>query len=630
MKHCLFAVFAFLASVAVSAATLVVDQSGKEPGAFRTINEAAEKAGAGDTVLVYPGVYREHVAPVRGGTETAPLVFRAAKPGEVFVKGSDVWKPVLTPVAGADHCFTAPLPADDPAGLFPNPYKRKLDAGGKDKGEPARPAEGVLLPYTLGQIFCNGLELRQSQTVEQVKLVPGSWIVTPDGSAILIRFPQNTDPAKALLEITLRDRVFAPARRGLGYIHLEGFIFEHCANQAPFPQLGMVSTRSGNHWEIRNNVIRHAKTVGLDIGSEYWTGAKIPRTTPEDQQLMRKGGWNLVEGNRLVDNGLCGVAGWSCTESVIRKNIVERNNFLSLSTHECGWEEWGGIKLHEAKGALIADNLVRFNGAHGIWIDNGFDQARITRNVLFGNTGMGIFIELGFGRVVIDNNIVANTTPFAGHYPGYGIYAHDASGVKIYHNLVMNNAADAVLMKTVTDRKAQRKLVETSDEEVRNNLFYNNQGGVCFPYPSANSQNCVTDNNLFIGPVEFRYSSNVDWKAVQEKADKTLDADGATRIRLTHRFLPEAWPAVSGWEAGSKFLKEGQFEIRIKPFEPSLYLYNRTGGNILVPAIPGLDRDFDGLPYGKEVLPGPFQSTETRTIYRILFPLWQGLIDTNQ
>lgn len=76
MKHCLFAVFAFLASVAVSAATLVVDQSGKEPGAFRTINEAAEKAGAGDTVLVYPGVYREHVAPVRGGIIDLRRMFR--------------------------------------------------------------------------------------------------------------------------------------------------------------------------------------------------------------------------------------------------------------------------------------------------------------------------------------------------------------------------------------------------------------------------------------------------------------------------------------------------------------------------------------------------------------------------
>lgn len=210
-------------------------------------------------------------------------------------------------------------------------------------------------------------------------------------------------------------------------------MFEHCANQAPFPQLGMVSTRSGHDWVIRDNVIRRAKTVGLDVGSEYWRTDLIPRTLPEDQKLLRKGGRHLVTGNLVVDNGLCGIAGWSCRGVRIIGNTVERNNALSLTTNECDWEEWAGIKLHEADEALVEGNLVRFNGAHGIWFDNGYNRARITRNVLFGNVGSGIFIELGAGSVLVDNNIVANTTPYSGLYPGRGIYVHDASGVRICH-----------------------------------------------------------------------------------------------------------------------------------------------------------------------------------------------------
>lgn len=65
----LFSVFGagcLFAGLTLSAATLTVDRNGGD-GVFRTIGEAAAKAAPGDVVLVRPGVYREHVAPERGG-----------------------------------------------------------------------------------------------------------------------------------------------------------------------------------------------------------------------------------------------------------------------------------------------------------------------------------------------------------------------------------------------------------------------------------------------------------------------------------------------------------------------------------------------------------------------------------
>ncbi len=618
MKKSIRAVVSLLfVGYSAAAATLNVDQTGGVPGSYRTIGEAAAKAQPGDTVLVHRGVYREHVAPERGGTAEAPLTFRAAHPGEVFVKGSDVWKPELT--QEGENVYSAPVPAD--GAEFPNPFKRRLNAAGSDKNLPARPADGELLPYSLGQIFSDGVELRQSQTVSEVRRVPGSWIISADGSRLLLHFPAGTDPKQSLLEITLRDRVFAPARRGLGYIHLEGFVFEHCANQAPFPQLGMVSTRSGHHWTIKNNLIRHAKTVGLDVGSEYWQGGKIPKTTVEDQKLMRKGGHHLVTENRVTGNGLSGIAGWSCTGTVISGNIVEGNNHLSLSTYECNWEEWGGIKLHEAAGARIEGNLVRFNGAHGIWIDNGYDQARITRNVVFGNLASGVFIELGAGSVLIDNNIIANTTPYSSTYPGHGVYAHDASGVRVIHNLILANAGDGVYMHRVTDRKYHGKPVETSDEVILNNIFYRNGGGVSLPYPGADSRNCVSDRNLFIGKVDFRYNGKTPWETIRAAAAERLTAGELAAAEVTRRFLPAVWPKVSGREAASLFREERDLEIRVKPFEPSFYVYNRANLKPLFEAVPGIDRDYEGSPYGEKVFPGPFQRLEPGTNYRLLFPV---------
>ncbi len=610
-----------LIGVSLSAATLVVDQNSDKPGVFRTISEAAAKAVPGDEILVQKGVYREHIAPERGGEKDKPITYRAAQPGKVFVRGSEVWTPNWTTPANMPGIYTTPVPPDTFFGDFPNPFKRKLDAGSSDKGEPARPAEGDLLPYSLGQIFCNGIELWQSQTVDAVYKTPGSWIIDRSGAEIIVHLPASADPKDRLIEMTVRDRVFAPARRGLEYINIEGFIFEHCANQAPFPQLGMVSTRSGRYWKISNNIIRHAKTVGLDVGSEYWQTDRLTRTVAADKTLLRKGGYHEVFNNQIVDNGLCGIAGWSCRGTRIHDNIVERNNNLSLSTYECRWEEWGGIKLHEADEVLIERNLVRFNGAHGIWIDNGYNKSRITRNTVFGNIGSGIFIELGAGSVVIDNNIVANTTPYSGHYPGRGIYCHDASGINVYHNLIADNAAEGVYMRNATDRKYHGKRVETSHERVLNNIFFNNGGGVSFPRPGDFSEDCISDWNLFVGDVVFRYSST-PWDKVVEIAAPKLSAEEMIASAALKGFTPQLWPKVSGREANSIFWQEREFGIRIKPFEASLYIISRSDKKLEFEPVPGLDRDFDGKPYGKKVIPGPFQTLEKKTEYRLLFPLW--------
>ena len=55
---------------------------------LRTISAAADKAVAGDTVLVLEGVYRERVTPPRGGSEGKPIIYRGEPGKRVIVKGS--------------------------------------------------------------------------------------------------------------------------------------------------------------------------------------------------------------------------------------------------------------------------------------------------------------------------------------------------------------------------------------------------------------------------------------------------------------------------------------------------------------------------------------------------------------
>jgi hypothetical protein len=56
--------------------------------AVRTIQRAAQIAEPGETILIWPGVYRENVRLQRGGRPGQPLVLRAAVPGRAVISGA--------------------------------------------------------------------------------------------------------------------------------------------------------------------------------------------------------------------------------------------------------------------------------------------------------------------------------------------------------------------------------------------------------------------------------------------------------------------------------------------------------------------------------------------------------------
>ena len=60
--------------------------AGTKEAPFRTINQAAQVAVAGDTVCVHEGTYREWVDPQNGGLgDTCRITYEAAA-GDIFVE----------------------------------------------------------------------------------------------------------------------------------------------------------------------------------------------------------------------------------------------------------------------------------------------------------------------------------------------------------------------------------------------------------------------------------------------------------------------------------------------------------------------------------------------------------------
>lgn len=66
---------------------------GSRSNPLRTISAAVQLGQSGDVILVYEGVYRERVTPIRGGqSDQSRIVFQAAPGEKVVIKGSEVVK----------------------------------------------------------------------------------------------------------------------------------------------------------------------------------------------------------------------------------------------------------------------------------------------------------------------------------------------------------------------------------------------------------------------------------------------------------------------------------------------------------------------------------------------------------
>ena len=86
-------------------------------------------------------------------------------------------------------------------------------------------------------------------------------------------------------------------------ISMSKVLFSSEATRPDWPQLGALSTRTGQHWIIRNNIVRYTTGKGIDCGSETWSPESMIATEAEDKHVLI-GGHHLVEGNLVTDNAM--------------------------------------------------------------------------------------------------------------------------------------------------------------------------------------------------------------------------------------------------------------------------------------------------------------------------------------
>ncbi|MCP4375444.1 MAG: hypothetical protein GY794_04630 [bacterium] len=597
------------------------DGSRKKP--FRTIQEAAQVARPGDTVRVLPGVYRERVMPQRGGEKGKPITYVSVKRHQAIVKGSDVFKPewkkekgILYSAAINDSMFTDTAYIDGG-----NPYKIPHVWA---KGYCPYPQKSI--KWTIGQLFMDGERLQQTSSRDELSKTPNAWWYDPASNRIVLNCGGKS-PSRHAIEITTRRGVFRPLKRNLGYIEVRGFIFEHCANQVPSAfwnnmknnQSGMVGTRSGHHWVIADNIIRHANSIGLTFGGPSGNRPLFDNETPpQPEKRVAVAGYHQIEGNVFDRNGALGAMGNNTHHVVFRRNLFTRNNALANTVLETG-----AIKTHLAFDMIVEQNWFIDNDSMGVWLDNTWKRCRITRNVFLGNRDKDVFLEMDDNKMdtaaLVDNNIFLPGRPRFGRNPimECGIYGHDADGAIIVNNLFAGKGVGVYFRSCSSTRKGN-----ASNVIANANIFCDSlKTTVNLPihYPPRITGNKF-DGNVYPTSSRFQITGLVKGWSPEKEA-----------IKKINRLLPAGKPAtydikkvddgfrvnMAGWRDVMKFdTKSVNANVRCS-FDRKRNVLRlaipQSIAKFTVKRHPKLRRDFFGQELADKTATGPFAKLRNGT-----------------
>ena len=421
---------------------------------FRSINEAARLAQPGDEVLVAPGVYRESVNPLNGGTEASRIVYRSVEPLGAVITGAEE-------VTGWERYQGNVWTVRVDNGIFGsfNPYT--TEAYGDWYFAPS-------VRHT-GAVYLNDRMLYEAESLEECiagEVYSPSWepeqsvykwfSVQERGETVLYANFQAKDPNKEKVEINVRRRCFFPAETGRGYITFSGFKVEKAATTWAPPaafQDGMVGPHWSRGWIIEDCDISNSKCCGISLGKyydpendHYFTTKHLKSPTQMERDAVCRGqyhGWlKETVGSHIVRR--CHIHHCEQTGIVGRMgavfSLIENNHIHHINNmQELGGAEISGIKLHAAIDVTIRRNHIH-HCTMGIWCDWEPQGTRISQNLLHHNErpafctwaegGMGsqdIFVEVGHGPTLIDNNIMLSECSLR----------IATGGVAMIHNLVM-------------------------------------------------------------------------------------------------------------------------------------------------------------------------------------------------
>ena len=421
-------------------AKVEVHGDGTKEKPFKTIQEAAEIAVAGDDIIVAPGIYRERVNPNNGGTEDKRIVYKSEVPLGAHITGAEELKE-WTKFEGdaSGKVYTARVP-NKIFGDY-NPYTTLVSGDW---------FIAYMIAHT-GDVFLNGKSMYEVQSIDEVIAgavsVPSwdhefsvyKWYAKQDEAAdetVFYANFQGLDPNNENVEITVRRNCFYPSEEGRGFITLSGFTVSKAATQWAPPtayQEGMIGPHWSKGWIIEDCEVFESKCSGISLGKycqpnndNKWLKWKYKDGTQTERDCICQAqieGWtkenigsHIVRRCNIHDCGQTGIVGhlggvFSLVEDCHIHHINNKQNLAGA--------EIGGIKMHAAIDCIYRRNRIH-DCTRGIWLDWQAQGTRVTQNLFYNNVlpkeynqndeSMGgcaedLFIEVSHGPTLVDNNI---------------------------------------------------------------------------------------------------------------------------------------------------------------------------------------------------------------------------------
>lgn len=442
---------------------------------FKTIQEAAAVAAAGDTVFVGPGIYRELVRPAHSGTPKDRITYISTSRGEAVITGAEE----LKGWEAFENVWRVRIP-NSFFGAY-NPYIEVVSGDWFSDFDDYAPHKGdiILNGRSMYEVFdlsacMHPVRDNRSWNPDFTEYV---WFTAQenDSTVIYANF-QGKNPNVENVELTVRKACFFPDKTGIGYITVSGFSIRHAATGWAPPtafQEGMIGPNWSKGWIIEDCEIYESKCCGISLGKYYQRGNnnkwsteyyKAGTQTERDAvcQAVNEGwdkenvGSHIIRRCDIHDCGQAGIAGhMGGAFSVIEDNHIHNIN----NKHNLAGAEIAGIKLHAAIDTIIRRNHID-HCTRGIWLDWQAQGTRVSQNFLHDNVppvgtvidsvlslGEDILIEVSHGPTLIDHNLLLSDIACR----------LSTQGIALVHNLI---AGSFTYVGRGTDNGARKFLAE--------------------------------------------------------------------------------------------------------------------------------------------------------------------------
>lgn len=395
---------------------------------FRTIAEAAKIAGAGDTVLIHSGTYRETVLVENSGTPDKPLRFVAAPGAYVLLTGADQltgWRRE-TGDNEKDNIYSVEWNRD----LVPTRDGKRMD------DNPTMRTEQVMVQ-----------DYKLAQVMNRAALSRGTFWVDAENKRLYAWSSENEKLPDRRVDVAVRPLIWRTTGEN---VMVKGLRFRYAANPA---QLAAAQFH-GAGGVIEDCVFERTNAVGASF--------RAPRQT--------------VRRCTFQDNGQMGWGASTAHDSVMSDCLTRNNN---VKNYGRGWEA-GGDKIVLTRGMIIENSRFVDNRGTGIWFDIGNEDCIVRNCLLANNEDTGIFYEISYGLQLRDNVITGNGwAKYPGWWGGWsGASLSSSPGGVIERNLFVGNREgfDFREQSRTTPRIGAPKgtpevAVWNHDTTVRNNTF---------------------------------------------------------------------------------------------------------------------------------------------------------------